>query len=730
MRLRFALFGQVQAWYDDDEIVLGPAHRRTVLAVLALRANQVVTRSELIDAVWGEHPPASANGSIYTYVSALRKALTPRDPEAHAVLESNATGYLLRVPDEAIDIARFEALREEARRRYRNSDPLGAIAALDDALDLYRGEPLADLPGPFAAAQRERLKELRLDTVEQRARALVDVGEHARVAADLSDVASRHPMRENLQDLLLLSLYRSGRRDEALEVFESVRAITIEQLGTEPGSALTTRYDQIRSDDPALWPAETNDSSGLARLRPGVFVGRDTELAHLRSAITGVEHGHGGVIWIEGGAGVGKSALVAEALTDARCPVGIGVADEFSSASPFRLMLSCLGVRHAAPDPRRALLARALKGPRDPDHPADVASIVELVRELCAQAPLILFADDLHWMDSASLSVWRELVRLTADSPLLLIGAHRPLPSGAGLAELRDQTGETRRLRELSEDEASELLAVLIGPSPEPAVAEFAATAAGNPRFLTDLVDAWQTHGALAEPDGDGRPALPVSAAQVIKRRLAFLPARAQEALRWAALFDPEFPTRDLAMVLDLPATEAERLVDELVDAGLLRRDGQRLGFRHPVVRQAFHATMPQAIRLALHRQLAEILDAAGTPAEHVAGFLAAAPVPVDTWVREWVLRNGHALAPSSPKVALRLVRRVSSAPDTTDDDRSRLEGVHRGLLRWLAEDGSGTPAPEIPPQRISTGAYLADAARGRLADRLPPELACRPEPQ
>ncbi|WP_167406230.1 BTAD domain-containing putative transcriptional regulator [Amycolatopsis thailandensis] len=729
MRFRFALFGQVRVWHDDEEILLGPAHRRTVLAVLALRANQVVTRSELIDAVWGEHPPASASGSIYTYVSALRKVLAAQETDTGAppVLESSATGYLLRVPGEAIDMVRFETLREEARHRYRDADPAGTIAALDEALALYRGEPLAELPGPFAAAQRERFKELRLDVVEQRARALLDLGEHAQVATELCDVAARHPMREHLQDLLLLSLYRSGRREEALEVFESVRAITIEQLGTEPGSALTTRYDQIRSDDPALWPLETGDASGPARLRATEFVGRAAELSRLRSAITGVEQGRGGVLWIEGAAGVGKSALAAEALAGARCAVGIGVADEFSPEAPFRLVLECLGVRLTAADPRRAALARALKVPRDRNSGADAESIIGLVRELCAQAPLILFADDLQWIDSAGLSVWRELVRLTARSPLLLIGSHRPLAAGAALGELRDQAGETLRLRDLRDDEAADLLTVLAGPSPEPAVVAFARTAAGNPRILTDLVDAWRAHGALTEPDGEDRPVLPVSAAQVIKRRLAFLSARAQEALRWAALSGPEFPERDLSLVLELPAAEVARLVDELVDAGLLARTGNGLRFRHPAVRQAFYTTMPQAIRLALHRQLAEVLDAAGTEVDHVADRLDVAPSTVDSRVRDWVLRNGHTLAPESAKTALRLVHWVSSAPSTTAGERGHPESVHRGLIRGFAHGDPGSSSPDIPPQRISDG--VPDGTQGRLRDRLPPELACRPEP-
>ncbi|UOZ06948.1 BTAD domain-containing putative transcriptional regulator [Amycolatopsis sp. WQ 127309] len=694
MRLQFELFGEIRAWRDGDEVGLGPALRRTVLTVLALRANRTVTRSELIDAVWGEHPPASATGSIYTYVSALRSALEPgRAPQsAGAVLISGASGYCLRIPPESIDVVRFETLRDEGRRRYRAFDPAGAVAAFDNALGLYRGEPLAELPGPFVAAQRERLGELRLDVVERRAKALLDLGEHARVVTDLSDVAAQYPMHENLQDLLLVALYRCGRREEALEIFESVRARTVQELGTEPGRDLTAHYEQIKADDPALrlpghGAARLGGSSSRRLDRSAAFVGREAELNSLRSAVAAVASGCGGVLWVEGEPGIGKSALVAEALAETPCPVGTAVADEFSDRSPLRMVLDCLSARPTTPDLRRAALATVVKTAATPE--AGVDAVIAFVRQLCEEAPLVLFADDLHWADSTSLLAWRRLARLCGELPLLLIGSYRSTPANIHLDDLCGRVGEVCTLGALSDREADELFTTLLDDRAEPAPAELAATAGGNPQYLVDLATAWCADGTLAGSAGDDRPAIPASVGAVVKRRLAFLSARSREAARWAAMFGPKFSPLDLAAALDRSASEIEPVQDELLAAGVLVRTGDWLRFRHPVVRQALYATMPLAIRLALHRQLAEMLHDAGAPVEQVAAHLLAAPVPVDPWLRDWVLREAPLLAPRSPESALRLIERVKASGMITDTTRERLTLVRCRVLTWLGRDAA-----------------------------------------
>ena len=175
---RLQLLGPMKAWQGETELDLGSAHRRTVLAALAMNPNRTVSREELIDAVWGEAPPQSAQGSIYTYVSGLRRALEPgrAKGEGPQLLASIGSGYSLCLDAEAIDVHRFESLREHAQREQAAGDLRAARETLDTALALWHGVPLSGLPGPFAAAQRARLTEVRLATIERRAEVVLESG--------------------------------------------------------------------------------------------------------------------------------------------------------------------------------------------------------------------------------------------------------------------------------------------------------------------------------------------------------------------------------------------------------------------------------------------------------------------------------------------------------------------------------------------------------------------------
>src|SRR5262245_25330595 len=193
--LRLQLLGQVTGWRDQAELELGSAHRRTVLALLALSPGSVVSREELVDALWGDRPPASANGSIYTYVSSLRQALGGKRSgrSGHGLLESVGSGYSLRVPHSCVDVYRFDALRADAQRSSTTGSLTTALTSLDEALELWHGEALSGLTGGFADAQRTRLGELRLATVEQRAEIGLAARRHTQVIADLSQLTQEHP---------------------------------------------------------------------------------------------------------------------------------------------------------------------------------------------------------------------------------------------------------------------------------------------------------------------------------------------------------------------------------------------------------------------------------------------------------------------------------------------------------------------------------------------------------
>ncbi len=154
--VRIRLLGPVQAWRDGDELHLGTAHRRAVLAALAMRAGHAVAREELIAAVWGDTAPPSAAGSVYTYVSALRQVLEPgRDRwSSGRVLTSAGGGYCLRLPHEQVDALHFTALRERTRVHRANGDHRAELDTLAAALAQWQGEAFAGIPGPYAQTQR------------------------------------------------------------------------------------------------------------------------------------------------------------------------------------------------------------------------------------------------------------------------------------------------------------------------------------------------------------------------------------------------------------------------------------------------------------------------------------------------------------------------------------------------------------------------------------------------
>jgi DNA-binding SARP family transcriptional activator len=276
--LRVGVLGPVTAWQDDLEIQAGQPRQRAVLGVLATRANHVVSRGELVDAVWGYQPPASAEGGIYTYVARLRRVLEPdrprRDPDRPRraparVLVSAGGGYMLRLDPGCLDSERFEQCLGLARGLRSSGDMAAAARAVDEALGLWRGLPFAGVPGPFAEAERSRLGELHTGAAEERADLMLAQGRAAEAVPDLTALVAEHPLRERAYGLLMIALYQCGRQAEALQVFHGARQRLAEDLGIDPGSELTKIHQQLLAMDPALEaPAEPGAALTVRVVRP------------------------------------------------------------------------------------------------------------------------------------------------------------------------------------------------------------------------------------------------------------------------------------------------------------------------------------------------------------------------------------------------------------------------------------------------------------------------------
>ena len=259
--LRVGVLGPVTVWRDQGEAPAGQPRQLAVLGVLAMRANRVVSRGDLVDAVWGDKPPASAEGGIYTYIAGLRRVLEPdrprRDPYSPRraparVLVSAGGGYMLRLDPVLIDADRFEQSLARVRGLRASGDRAGAARLVDEALALWRGPAFAGVPGPFAEAERQRLGELRTVAAEEHADLLLALGRASEAVPELAAIAAEHPLRERTRGLLMIALYRCGRQAEALQVFHEARDRLAEELGIDPSAELAHIHQQVLAMDPAL----------------------------------------------------------------------------------------------------------------------------------------------------------------------------------------------------------------------------------------------------------------------------------------------------------------------------------------------------------------------------------------------------------------------------------------------------------------------------------------------
>ena len=245
--LQFGILGPLGAWVEDQEIELGAAKQRALLAVLLLHAGETVSKDHLVEALWGKQPPQRPLKAIQVYVSQLRKRL------GDGVLVTQAPGYVLKLEPGALDLERFEGLFAQGRRLLEEGHAREAGDALRQALSFWRGEPLADFRyETFAANAITRLEELRLIALELRLDADLAIGRDAELIPELERLVREHPLRERLRGLLMLALHRCGRQGDALAVMADARARLREELGRDPGLALQQLEKAMLFQDSAL----------------------------------------------------------------------------------------------------------------------------------------------------------------------------------------------------------------------------------------------------------------------------------------------------------------------------------------------------------------------------------------------------------------------------------------------------------------------------------------------
>jgi tetratricopeptide (TPR) repeat protein len=445
-----------------------------------------------------------------------------------------------------------------------------------------------------------------------------------------------------------------------------------------------------------------------------VLIGRDGELAQLAEALCALPAGRGRCVLVEGEPGIGKSALVNAGLAQAvgqGCQVFWGTGDELGQALPLLPLLDALRLRDPAADPaspaelRREAIARALRGEPVTDTAVDGAGflaeqLLALIADECAVRPTILVVDDLQWADQDSVRLLGRLARSAGDLPLLLVAVMRPVPQRDDLLMLRRGAlgeGLRLRLRALSPDESTQLVAALAGGVPDGKLRELAADAAGNPLYLTELVGALARGSAIEVTEAGvaqlTAASVPGSLAAAIADRLDFVSTATREVMRAAVLLGVEFAVPDLAVILGRSVLELMGAIDEATAAGVLEESGTRLRFRHPLIRQALYETMTAAARRSMHACAGRALAEAGASADRVARQLLQAHAvlikdvpalqpaggPADEWAATWLDGAAELLVSQAPQVAAQLLERAAEGL-LADRDR------YARLARWLAD--------------------------------------------
>jgi predicted ATPase/DNA-binding SARP family transcriptional activator len=295
------LLGPVEVIGDGAALALGGPKQRALLAELLLSRGAAVPRERLVDALWGDEPPASALNSLQIYVHGLRRAMGAER------VETRGSSYRVRVDPEELDVVRFERLVARARRALADDAPGEADDALASALSLWRGDALADLGDSPVRAAASGLEELRLQALELRVDARLALGEHEEVIAQLEELVEAEPYRERLREQLVLALYRAGRQQDALAAYREARRRLSDDLGVEPGAALRELERAILQHDPSLdlnRPREAARPSLPVAATP--LVGRRLEIAALEAMFrrNGVR-----LVTLTGPGGTGKTRL-------------------------------------------------------------------------------------------------------------------------------------------------------------------------------------------------------------------------------------------------------------------------------------------------------------------------------------------------------------------------------------------------------------------------------------
>ncbi|PWW23946.1 putative ATPase [Geodermatophilus normandii] len=590
----------------------------------------MVPAEVLVADLWRGAAPADAMGALQAHVSHLRRVLEPgRAPRTPArLLVTVPPGYALRPAEDAVDVLEAVRLLDEGDR-LAATDPAAARKRYGAAIDLWRGPAYAEYRDePWAAPEAARLDELRLTAVERRAAVALDAPGGRDPLPLLRAHVAEHPLREEGWRLLALGLYRAGRQGEALGALREVRARLADELGVDPGPELRALEDDVLAQAPHLFPARA-PAPVVPRPEPAPPpvtaprpVGRDAELTALDEAAGRAAAGAVEVVLLAGEAGSGKTTVLDSLREDlgsrgwTTLAVSCPETDGAPPGWPWAAGLRALADRHPPADPAAlaALLTDDVPAPTGGDPAGDRfrlhRAVAGWLAAVAAAAPLLVTVDDLHRADRETTALLLDALPALAGSRVLLVAGHRPEESASladVLAALARRSPVTLRLGGLDRRSVDALVARwAVTPLDGRTRAAIAERADGNPFHVRELVRLVGTGAEVA--------AVPGTVRDVVRHRLAVLPARTGTLLKLAAVVGRDVDA-DVLLAAAAPdgADDEEAAVEALEAAlvsGLLVEPGPgRLRFVHALVRDTVYEDLSSLRRTRLHGRVAAVLE-------------------------------------------------------------------------------------------------------------------------
>lgn len=624
---RIGVLGPTTVSMDDRPLPLPPA-QRSLLAALVLSGRQGASVEQLIDALWGDHPPRTAERTLHSHVSRLRSMVG-------VDVERPLPGRYALAAGVMVDVDEFESAL--ARGRLAPTAP-EALGEFDAAHRLWRGIPFSDLDdAPGARPERVRLQELRDQLDEMRLEALIASGARDAIARARA-LVDQEPLRERRWALLMDALYRDGRQAEALAAFQEARQCLIEELGVEPGPGLAEVERAILSHAPPTdrWrdrqvavpsPRPSALPQSFARLRSRYPLhGRDDELAALVDAWSTVgETQAPALVVIDGEPGIGKTRLLAELaglvaddggeVYAARCVEG--------EIGAFRAIVEAVGA------PVTEMIATGGEGSRiSTGEDAGVACrrvadcVADQLRSRDGGA--LLAVDDAQWADASSLRAVRELVTRPRGAMLVVLTVRSTGPP---------RTGELGQLLCLRDDRAASTVLSLTGVDPESArrivahcqerhgregraapIDVVVARSGGNPLHLVELAR-WRTAADAA---------LPATLVALAQDRLVTLERSSRDLIEAGAVLGETFDAHNAAVVAGLDRDVIPDALHQAREVGLcVGGSPADVQFAHGVTREAVLGSLSAGRRARLEWAAGVTLEGTGTP-ETVARHLLA----------------------------------------------------------------------------------------------------------